>query len=120
MLAHELRNPLAPIGNAVHILHLSAQDPVKLMWAREVIGRQLRQLIRLVDDLLDVSCITRGKIELKLGPIDVAKVVAAAVETSRSLVDALEHELTVVLPPEPLLVIVTTVEIQGEAKIDFP
>jgi signal transduction histidine kinase/DNA-binding response OmpR family regulator len=104
MLAHELRNPLAPISNAVHVLHLSAQDPAKLTWAREVIGRQLRQLVRLVDDLLDVSRITRGKIELKLGPIDVAKVVGAAVETSRALVDALEHELTVGLPPEPLLV----------------
>src|SRR3984893_1581435 len=104
MVAHELRNPLAPISNAVHVLHMSAQDPAKLTWAREVIGRQLQQLVRLVDDLLDVSRITRGKIELKLGPIDVAKVVGAAVETSRSLVDALEHELTVVLPPEPLLV----------------
>ena len=104
MLAHELRNPLAPISNAVHVIHMSAQDPAKLAWATEVIGRQLRQLVRLVDDLLDVSRITRGKIELKLGPIDVAKVVGAAVETSRSLVDALEHELTVVLPPEPLLV----------------
>jgi len=105
MLAHELRNPLAPISNAVHVLHMSGQDPAKLTWAREVIGRQLRQLVRLVDDLLDVSRITRGKIELKLGPIDVAMVVGAAVETSRSLVDALEHELTVVLPSEPLLVL---------------
>src|SRR6266576_1789277 len=104
MLAHELRNPLAPISNAVHVLHMSAQDPAKLTWAREVIGRQLRQLVRLVDDLLDVSRITRGKIELKLGPIDVAQVVGAAVETSRALVDTLEHELAVVLPPEPLLV----------------
>ena len=104
MLAHELRNPLAPISNAVHVLQISAQDPAKLTWASEVIGRQLRQLVRLVDDLLDVSRITRGKIELKLGPIDVATVVGAAVETSRSFVDALEHELTIVLPPEPLLV----------------
>jgi signal transduction histidine kinase/CheY-like chemotaxis protein len=105
MLAHELRNPLAPISNAVHVLHMSAQDPAKLTWAREVIGRQLQQLVRLVEDLLDVSRITRGKIELKIGPIDVAKVVAAAVETSRPHVDALEHQLTVVLPPEPLLVL---------------
>jgi signal transduction histidine kinase/ActR/RegA family two-component response regulator len=104
MLAHELRNPLAPISNAVHVLQISAQDPAKLTWASEVIGRQLRQLVRLVDDLLDVSRITRGKIELKLGPIDVATVVGAAVETSRSFVVALEHELTIVLPPEPLLV----------------
>ncbi|MDQ2962218.1 MAG: ATP-binding protein [Pseudomonadota bacterium] len=103
MLAHELRNPLAPISNAVHILQLSEKDPAKFKWAIEVISRQLRQLVRLVDDLLDVSRITRGKIELKIEAIDAAKVVAAAVETSRPFVDALEHTLTVLLPPEPLL-----------------
>src|SRR6266508_4549081 len=104
MLAHELRNPLAPISNAVHILQVSEKDPAKLKWAIEVIGRQLTQLVRLVDDLLDVSRITRGKIELKIEPIDAAQVVAAAIETSRPFVDALGHTLTVLLPPEPLLV----------------
>jgi signal transduction histidine kinase/DNA-binding response OmpR family regulator len=104
MLAHELRNPLAPISNAVHILQLSEKDPAKLKWAIEVIGRQLRQLVRLVDDLLDVSRITRGKIELKIESIDATQAVAAAIETSRPFVDALEHTLTVLLPPEPLLV----------------
>ena len=104
MLAHELRNPLAPISNAVHILQVSEKDPAKLKWAIEVIGRQLRQLVRLVDDLLDVSRITRGKIELKIESIDATQVVAAAIETSRPFVDALEHTLTVLLPPEPLLV----------------
>src|SRR5256712_9289674 len=104
MLAHELRNPLAPISNAVHILQLSEKDPEKLKWAIEVIGRQLTQLVRLVDDLLDVSRITRGKIELKIESIDAAQVVAAAIETSRPFVDALEHTLTVLLPPEPLRV----------------
>jgi signal transduction histidine kinase len=103
MLAHELRNPLAPISNAVHILQVSEKDPAKFKWAIEVISRQLRQLVRLVDDLLDVSRITRGKIELKIEAIDASKVVAAAVETSRPFVDALEHTLTVLLPPEPLL-----------------
>ena len=103
MLAHELRNPLAPISNAAHILQLAEKDPAKRTWAIEVIGRQLSQLVRLVDDLLDVSRITRGKIELKIEAIDAAKVVAAAVETSRPFVDALEHTLTVLLPPEPLL-----------------
>ncbi|HEV8553448.1 MAG TPA: response regulator [Casimicrobiaceae bacterium] len=103
MLAHELRNPLAPISNAVHILQVSEKDPAKFKWATEVIGRQLTQLVRLVDDLLDVSRITRGKIELKIEAIDASKVVAAAVETSRPFVDALEHTLTVLLPPEPLL-----------------
>ena len=104
MLAHELRNPLAPISNAVHVLQTSEQDSSKLTWAREVISRQVKQMVRLVDDLLDVSRITRGKIELKIGSIDVAQVVAAAVETSRPYVDAFEHSLTVMLPPEPLRV----------------
>jgi signal transduction histidine kinase len=103
MLAHELRNPLAPISNAVHILQVSEKDPAKFKWAIEVISRQLTQLVRLVDDLLDVSRITRGKIELKIEAIDASKVVAAAVETSRPFVDALEHTLTVLLPPDPLL-----------------
>jgi CheY-like chemotaxis protein len=103
MLAHELRNPLAPISNAVHILQVSEKDPAKFKWAIDVIGRQLTQLVRLVDDLLDVSRITRGKIELKIEAIDASKVIAAAVETSRPFVDALEHTLTVLLPPEPLL-----------------
>ncbi len=102
MLAHELRNPLAPISNAVHILQIGNKDPAKREWAIEVIGRQLKQLVRLVDDLLDVSRITRGKIELKIEAIDAGKVVAAAVETSRPFVDAFEHSLTILLPPEPL------------------
>ena len=86
MLAHELRNPLAPISNAVHVLQMADQAPTKLNWATDVIGRQLKQLVRLVDDLLDVSRVTSGKIE-----------------TSRPYVDALEHTLTVLLPPERLL-----------------
>ena len=102
ILAHELRNPLAPISNAVHLMHAAERDPARLTWAREVIGRQLKQLIRLVDDLLDVSRITRGKIELKIESIDVARVIAAAVETSRPYVDALEHVLVVSTPAEPL------------------
>ena len=102
MLAHELRNPLAPISNAVHLLTVQEHDPVRLRWARDIIGRQLRQLVRLVDDLLDVSRITRGKIELKLATIDAAAVVAAAVETSRPNVDQLEHALTILQPPEPI------------------
>ncbi len=103
MLAHELRNPLAPIRNAVHILQASDDDPGGRAWATEVIGRQLNQLVRLVDDLLDVSRITRGKIELKIETLDARKVVAAAVETSRPLVDAFEHTLDVRLPQQPLL-----------------
>jgi signal transduction histidine kinase/DNA-binding response OmpR family regulator len=102
MLAHELRNPLTPISNAVHVLRMSTADPDRLTWAEEIIGRQLRQLVRLVDDLLDVSRITRGKIELKMESIDVARVAAAAVETSRPYVDAMQHSLVVSVPSEPL------------------
>ena len=102
MLAHELRNPLAPISNAVHILRVSEGDGAKLAWARELIARQLKQLVRLVDDLLDVSRITRGKIELKVETIDVPQVISAAIETSRPNIDAQRHALSLQLPAEPL------------------
>ena len=102
MLAHELRNPLAPISNAVHILRVSDGDMTKLAWARELIARQLKQLVRLVDDLLDVSRITRGKIELKIDAVDVAQVAAAAIETSRPNIDANRHTLSIQLPQETL------------------
>jgi len=102
MLAHELRNPLAPISNAVHILRVSEDDASKIAWARELIARQLKQLVRLVDDLLDVSRITRGKIELKLETVDVAQVVAAAIETSKPNIDAQRHALSLQLPSEPM------------------
>jgi signal transduction histidine kinase/DNA-binding response OmpR family regulator len=105
MLAHELRNPLAPISNAVHILRVSEDDLAKVAWARELIARQLKQLVRLVDDLLDVSRITRGKIELKVEAIDVAQVVAAAIETSKPNIDLQRHTLSVHVPDEPLRVL---------------
>jgi signal transduction histidine kinase/DNA-binding response OmpR family regulator len=98
MLSHELRNPLAPITNAVHVLQKEDVGSEKLSWAKDVISRQLKQLVRLVDDLLDVSRITQGKIDLKIEAIDVAEVVSAAVETSRPVVDAHEHTLTLLLP----------------------
>jgi signal transduction histidine kinase/DNA-binding response OmpR family regulator len=104
MLAHELRNPLAPISNAVHILRVSEDDSEKISWARELIARQLKQLVRLVDDLLDVSRITRGKIELKIETVDVAQVIAAAIETSRPNIDAQRHTLSLQQPSEPLSV----------------
>ncbi len=103
MLAHELRNPLAPIRNAVQILkvHASAAGPT-VQWARDIIDRQVQQIIRMVDDLLDVARITRGKINLRREPVDIATVVARAVETSRPLIDARKHDLTVSVPPEPI------------------
>jgi signal transduction histidine kinase/ActR/RegA family two-component response regulator len=102
MLAHELRNPLAPISNAVHLMNVQENDPNRLKWARDVIGRQLKQLVRLVDDLLDMSRITRGKIDLKLETLDASTVIAAAVETSRPNVDHQGHTLSILLPPDPI------------------
>jgi len=102
MLSHELRNPLAPITNAVHVLQTNDTDAKRHDWAREVIGRQVKQLSRLVDDLLDVSRITQNKIELKIEAVDVAAVVAVAVETVRPLIDAQEHALSVLLPEQPM------------------
>ena len=102
MLAHELRNPLAPIATAVEILRLSGDDPQKLTTAREVIGRQVRQLSRLVDDLLDVARITSGKIRLEMKPIEVPDIVAHAVETTRPLVEQRRQKLTVDLPPRSI------------------
>jgi len=102
MLAHELRNPLAPIRNAVQILRRAVTEEAGREWAQDVIDRQVGQMVRLVDDLLDVSRITRGKVKLKPEPIDVSRAAAVALETSRPLIDARRHELTVTLPPEPL------------------
>lgn len=102
MLSHELRNPLAPITNAVHVMQTNGPDAKKHDWAREVIGRQVKQLSRLVDDLLDVSRITQGKIELKFEAVDVAEVVAVAVETVRPLIESQEHALSVLLPEQPM------------------
>jgi CheY-like chemotaxis protein len=102
MLAHELRNPLAPIRNAVKLLRDAGQtDPVR-DWSRDVIERQVDQLTRLVDDLLDVSRITRGKIQLQIEPLDLCTVVSGAVETSRPRIDARKHHLDVRLPDDPV------------------
>jgi signal transduction histidine kinase len=105
MLAHELRNPLAPIRNAVEVMKLRGELPHELGWARDVIDRQMRQLSRLVDDLLDVSRITRGKIELRAQPLEMAQVVAQAVEASRPFIESKNHGLSVSVPAEPLRVI---------------
>jgi PAS domain S-box-containing protein len=98
MLGHELRNPLAPIGTSLEILRMAPPDGPQAVWARDAIGRQLRHMTRLLDDLLDISRITLGRIRLKLEPIDLGRVVANAIETARPLVDAFGHQLTVRLP----------------------
>lgn len=104
MLAHELRNPLAPIRYAVQVLQLTGSREPTLQWCRDVIDRQVQHMVRLVDDLLDVSRITRGRITLQKEPLDLATIVAGAVETSRPLIDEHNHELVISVPPEPVRV----------------
>jgi PAS domain S-box-containing protein len=101
-LAHELRNPLAPILNAVQLLKANGPSDEMLNFGRDVIQRQVDQMARLLDDLLDVSRITRNKIELRKGRVTLAGVVESAVETSRPLIDAAGHELSIALPADPV------------------
>jgi PAS domain S-box-containing protein len=102
MLAHELRNPLAPLRNGVYLLK---EEVPHSSGAQEILGmmeRQITHLVRMVDDLLDVSRISRGKIDLRKGPLELAGVIAQAVETCRPALEARGHQLTVSLPAEPL------------------
>jgi PAS domain S-box-containing protein len=101
-LAHELRNPLAPIRNATEVLRLKDLADPQQQSARDVIDRQVRQMVRLIDDLLDISRITRGKLQLRKDRTELATALHSAVEASRPLIDALAHELTVTLPQEPI------------------
>jgi PAS domain S-box-containing protein len=104
LLAHELRNPLGPIRHAVKILGARAPSPEELRWATSIIDRQTEHMTRLVDDLLDVSRITRGTIELRRDRVDIAAVLRAAVEASSTLVEKSRHQLRVTPPTEPLYV----------------
>jgi signal transduction histidine kinase len=104
MLSHELRNPLAPIRSAAQTLRLLCRHDAHLMRFIEMIDRQVEHMVRLVDDLLDVSRITRGKITLHKQRVELATVIAAAVETSRPWLDARRQELTIDLPREPIVV----------------
>ena len=104
ILAHELRNPLAPIHNAVEVLGLQEPPDPAVQWPREIIERQVQQLNRMVDDLLDVSRITQAKFRLHKEPVQVATIVARAVETSEPMIAARKHRMSVDLPAEPLWV----------------
>jgi len=104
MLAHELRNPMAPIRNAAEILGAMQAPGEELQWVKGVIDRNVKQLARLVNDLLDISRITQGKIRLQLEPVEAAAIVAQAVEISRPLIDSRRHELSFSLPKEQLWV----------------
>jgi signal transduction histidine kinase len=100
-LAHELRNPLAPIHHALQLMRRST-DPEEQRTNREVIERQVRQLVHLVDDLLDVSRVSRGKLDLRRRRVTLAEVLGSSIETSRPLVEAKGHTLTLTLPPQPV------------------
>lgn len=101
-LAHELRNPLAPIRHATTIAGMQGVSPEKLQWSREVIERQVRHMARLLDDLLDVSRITRGKLDLRKERVYLASVIGTAIEAARPLIEAKKHKLTVDMPLEAI------------------
>ena len=104
MLAHELRNPLAPISNALQFWPRVANDPQEMEQIRTVMSRQTRQLVRLVDDLLDVSRISQGKIVLRKEQVDLRAMVQQAVEAALPLVESRHQRLQVALPQEPVVV----------------
>lgn len=110
-LAHELRNPLAPIRNSLQFLRLAGNDQAASEQAADIIDRQVNHLVRLVDDLLEVSRITRGKIELRKERVDLASIIGSAVETSRPLIEAARHRLEVSLPSEPAMLDADTVRV---------
>jgi PAS domain S-box-containing protein len=103
ILAHELRNPLVPIRNGLQILNLAGNDPTIAENARSIMEQALNQLVRLVDDLLDVSRITTGKLKLRKERVELAAVVQSAIETTRPLIDEQGHHLSVRLPSTPIL-----------------
>jgi two-component system, chemotaxis family, CheB/CheR fusion protein len=108
ILAHELRNPLAPMRFALELLKRSDGKPAEMMRARQVLDRQVTHMVRIVDDLLDVSRITQGKVELRKERLDLSGIVAAAVELARPAMDSARHTLTISLPDE-------TVTLDGDA-----
>jgi signal transduction histidine kinase/CheY-like chemotaxis protein len=107
ILAHELRNPLAPIRNSLEILKMTAGESVSAARVSHMLERQVDYMVRLIDDLMEISRITRGKIELRREPVDVGEVVARAVEISQPQIEAGRHTIDVSLPQVP-------VEIDGD------
>jgi PAS domain S-box-containing protein len=101
-LAHELRNPLAPMRNALRILEHQMPSDGRVQWAQAVVRRQIQQMTRLVDDLMDLSRITRGQVMLRRSRVDLATVIRSAVETSQPVIEDRSHQLEVDLPREPI------------------
>jgi len=104
MLAHELRNPLAPIRNAVRIMQGQALTDPTVIWVRDVIGRQVDHMSRMVDDLLDVSRIARGKVTVQSEQVALSTLCQRAVEASEPLINARQQQLSLDLPPQPLVI----------------
>lgn len=101
-LAHELRNPLAPIRQAALVARSAKADEARKRWALDIVERQVSHMALLLDDLLDVSRISRGKLDLRRETVELHDVVHAAIETARPAIDAKEHQLRVSLPPQPV------------------
>lgn len=101
LLAHELRNPLAPIRNGLQVIKM-AEDPAAIENARNMMERQLSHMVRLIDDLLDISRISRNKMELRQARVNLSEVISCAVESARPAIDDAGHELTITLPPQPV------------------
>ncbi len=104
-LAHELRNPLTPIKQAALISHSEAATEAQKRWSHGVISRQVQHMSLLLDDLLDISRVTRGTLELRLETTDLNDVVEAAVETARPIIDAKRHSFSIVAPEEPIRIV---------------
>jgi PAS domain S-box-containing protein len=101
-LAHELRNPLAPLRNAVEFLQLKNPPSPEVKWAFDVIDRQMHQMTRLVDDLLDIARITNNRLELRKERVDLVSVLRTAIETAKPLIEASDLKFVVSLPPTPV------------------
>ena len=101
-LAHELRNPLAPVRNAIQVLEIKGPTTPVVNWAKGIIERQMQSMTRLIDDLMDLSRISRGKIELQRDLVELSQVVKDAVDSSRPLIDQQGHELIVNVPQNPI------------------
>jgi PAS domain S-box-containing protein len=102
ILAHELRNPLAPIRNALHVLRQTTSGDATATWCQQVLERQVSQMTRLLDDLLDVSRLSRGQLKLHCEPMQLSEAIEHAVEVARPVIDAGRHALQVSQPPQPL------------------
>lgn len=110
-LAHELRNPLAPMRHALHLLAALEPDSQRISHVLGILTRQLDQMVRLIDDLMDVSRIDRNKLDLRRSPVELSTLVRQAVETARPLMDAARHTLSVEIPEQPIFVDVDAVRI---------